>query len=46
MSALPPKADIARLSLYRAAVAYATAMLAPPIVRAVQELVRRDFEAR
>jgi hypothetical protein len=42
MSALPPKADIARLSLYRAAM---TATLAPPIARAAQELVQRNFEA-
>jgi hypothetical protein len=45
MSALPPKVDIARLSLYRAAVNYATATLVPPIARAVQELVQRNFEA-
>jgi len=42
MSALPPKADIARLSLYRAAM---TATPAPPIARAAQELVQRNFEA-
>jgi hypothetical protein len=44
MSALPPKADIARLSLYRAAVSSATATLAPAIARAVQELVQPNFE--
>jgi hypothetical protein len=31
--------------LYRAAMAYATAMLAPPIAGAAQQLVQRNFEA-
>jgi len=37
-----PESGHARLSLYRAAM---TATLAPPIARAAQELVQRNFEA-